>query len=99
MTLVLNSYVKSYIQNLRFALTHGAKINFQEKRLVDENRPEKYTNQYTVRTLFPDENPVDALKRELLSLSSENYMRTVKDLLHAKRNPFLLFFTRIFNVI
>ena len=77
---VLNSYVKSYIQNLRFALTHGAKINFQEKRLVDENRPEKYTNQYTVRTLFPDENPVDALKRELLSLSSENYMRTVKDI-------------------
>ena len=61
---VLNSYVKSYIQNLRFALTHGAKINFQEKRLVDENRPEKYTNQYTVRTLFPDENPVDALKSE-----------------------------------
>lgn len=77
--------VKSYIQNLRFALTHGAKINFQEKRLVDENRPEKYTNQYTVRTLFPDENPVDALKRELLSLSSENYMRTVKDLRFPKK--------------
>lgn len=78
--------VKSYIQNLRFALTHGAKINFQEKRFVDENRPEKYTNQYTVRTLFPDENPVDALKRELLSLSSENYMRTVKDLRFPKRS-------------
>ena len=27
------------------------------------------------------------------------HLRTVKNLLHAKRNPFLLFFTRIFNVI
>ena len=93
---VLNSYVKSYIQNLRFALSHGAKINFQEKRLVDENRPEKYTNQYTVRTLFPDENPVDALKRELLSLSSENYMRTVKDLRFPKRSE-MREFGKVYN--
>lgn len=38
--------------------------------LIDEKRDEKYTNQYTVTTLFPDENPVDALKRELLTLIS-----------------------------
>ena len=88
--------VKSYIQNLRFALTNGAKINFQEKRFVDENRPEKYTNQYTVRTLFPDENPVDALKRELLSLSSENYMRTVKDLRFPKRSE-MREFGKVYN--
>ena len=31
---------------------------------MDKKRDEKYTNQYTVDTLFPDENPVDALKRE-----------------------------------
>ena len=31
-------------------------------------------------TRFPDENPVDALKRELLTLSVEDYMQTVKDL-------------------
>lgn len=58
--------VKTYIQNLKFALNSGAKIDFQAKRLVDEKRNEKYTNQYTVNKLFPDENPVDALKRELL---------------------------------
>ena len=52
--------VKSYIQNLKFALQNGAKIDFQAKRLVDEKRDEKYTNQYTVNKLFPDENPVDA---------------------------------------
>ena len=84
--------VKSYIQNLKFALTHGAKINFQEKRLVDENRPEKYTNQYT----FPNENPVDALKRELLMLSSEDYMRTVKDLRFPKRSE-MREFGKVYN--
>lgn len=66
--------VKSYIQNLRFALNNGAKIDFQAKRLIDEKREEKYTNQYTVNKLFPDENPVDALKRELLTLTVEDYM-------------------------
>ncbi len=71
--------VKAYIQDLKFALNNGAQIDFQAKRLVDEKRDEKYTNQYTVNKLFPDENPVDALKRELLTLSVEDYMQTVKD--------------------
>ena len=53
--------VKTYIQNLKFSLNNGAQINFQAKRVVDEKRNEKYTNQYTVSKLFPDENPVDAV--------------------------------------
>lgn len=51
--------VKAYIQNLQFAINNGAKINFQIKRVVDDKREEKYTNQYTVNTLFPNENPVE----------------------------------------
>lgn len=78
--------VRSYIQDLKFALNHGAQINFQIKRLVDEKRDERYTNQYTVNTLFPNENPEDALKRELLTLEVENYIRTVKDLRFPKRS-------------
>ena len=78
--------VKSYIQNLKYALNNGAKIEFQIKRFVDDGRDEKYTNLYTVNTLFPDENPVDALKRELLTLSVEDYMQTVKDLRFPKRS-------------
>ena len=78
--------VRAYVQNLKFALNNGAKIDFQVKRLVDEKRDEKYTNQYTVNTLFPDENPVDALKRELLTLSVEEYMQTVKDLRFPNRS-------------
>lgn len=78
--------VKSYIQNLKFALNNGAKINFQAKRRVDNNKDEKFTNQYAVNTLFPNENPVDALKRELLSLNVENYMQTVKGFRFPKRS-------------
>ena len=61
--------VKAYIQDLKFSLNNGAQIDFQVKRVVDEKRDEEYTNQYTVNRLFPDENPVDALKRELLTVT------------------------------
>lgn len=88
--------VRAYIQNLKFALNNGAKIDFQVKRLVDEKRDEKYTNQYTVNTLFPDENPVDALKRELLTLSVEEYMQTVKDLRFPNRSE-MREFGKVYN--
>ena len=78
--------VKSYIQNLKYALDNGAKITFQVKRFVDENRDEKYTNQYTVDTLFPNENPVEALKGELRTLKVEEYIRTIKDLKFPNRS-------------
>lgn len=88
--------VKAYIQDLKFALNNGAKINFQANRLVDEKRDKKYTNQYTVNTLFPNENPVDALKRELLTLSVENYMQTVKDYKFPKRSE-MREFGKVYN--
>lgn len=88
--------VKSYIQDLKFALNNGAKIDFQAKRLVDEKRDEKYTNQYTVNKLFPDENPVDALKRELLTLTVEDYMQTVKDIRFPKRSE-MREFGKVYN--
>ena len=88
--------VKAYIQDLKFALNNGAQIDFQAKRLVDEKRDEKYTNQYTVNKLFPDENPVDALKRELLTLSVEDYMQTVKDTRFPKRSE-MREFGKVYN--
>lgn len=88
--------IKAYIQNLKFVLNNGAKINFQVKRLVDENRDEKYTNEYTVRTLFPNENPIDALKRELLSLRVDDYIRTVKDIRFPKRSE-MREFGKVYN--
>lgn len=88
--------VKAYLQNLKYALDNGAKITFQVKRLVDDNREEKYTNRYTVDTLFPNENPVEALKRELKTLKAEEYIRTVKDLKFPKRSE-MREFGKVYN--
>lgn len=88
--------VKTYIQDLKFALNSGAQINFQARRRVDENREEKYTNQYTINTLFPNENPVDAIRRELLTLSVEDYMQTVKDMRFPKRSE-MREFGKVYN--
>ena len=88
--------VKAYIQDLKFSLNNGAQIDFQVNRVVDEKRDEKYTNQYTVNRRFPDENPVDALKRELLTLSVEDYMRTVKDTRFPKRSE-MREFGKVYN--
>lgn len=88
--------VKAYIQDLKYALNNGAQIDFQARRRVDEDREERYTNQYTVNKLFPDENPVEALKRELLTLTVEDYMQTVKDLRFPKRNE-MREFGKVYN--
>lgn len=71
--------VQSYIQNLKYALDHGAKVTFQKERIIDNGRDERYTNKFTVADLFPDEDPVEILKRELRNLSVEDYIKTVKD--------------------
>ena len=63
---------------------------------MDKKRDEKYTNQYTVDTLFPDENPVDALKRELKTLTVEEYMKTVQDLRFPKRSE-MREFGKVYN--
>ena len=59
-------------------------------------RDERFTNQYTVNKLFPDENPVDALKRELLSLSIEDYMQTVRDIRFPNRSE-MREFGKVYN--
>lgn len=88
--------VRSYIQNLKYALNNGARINFQAHRLVDKKRDEKFTNQYTVNMLFPDESPVEALKRELMTLDEEEYIRTVTDLRFPNRSE-MREFGKIYN--
>ena len=72
--------VIAYLQNLKYALNNKAKITFQEKRRVDGNRDERYTNTYTMADLFPDEDPIEVLRRELKTLTVKEYLRTVKDL-------------------
>lgn len=88
--------VKAYIQNLKYALNNGAKIKFQTHRSVDNQRDDKYTNRYTVAALFPNENPLEALKRELLMLTVEDYMRTVKDINYPKKSE-MREFGKVYN--
>ena len=71
--------VNSYLANLKYALDNGAKITFQIDRKVDSDRQIQYTNRYTMTELFPDENPQEALRQELKTLTVENYIRTLKD--------------------
>ncbi|WP_226036113.1 hypothetical protein [Aquibacillus saliphilus] len=73
--------VQTYVDRLKYAIESGSvKINFQKKRKVDEARDGKYTNRYTVAHLFPNEDEVEALKRELSLLTVADYIETVKDL-------------------
>lgn len=88
--------VLAYLQDLKYAINNGAQINFQAHRRVDENRDEKYTNLYTVNTLFPGEDPVDAIKKELLTLTVEEYIQTVKDLRFPKRSE-MREFGKVYN--
>lgn len=88
--------VKTYLQRLRYALDNGASINFQVNRVVDEKRDVKYTNRYTVTNLFPNDNPVDALRRELKYLTEEEYMRTVKDIKFPKKSE-MREFGKVYN--
>lgn len=46
--------------------------------------------------MFPNENPLEALKRELLSLSVENYIKTVKDLRFPRRRE-MREFGKVYN--
>ena len=79
------SAVSAYLAKIKYALEHGATVNFQRSRRGDENRDIRFTNHYTVHELFPDEVPTDALKRELLTLKISDYMGTVKDIRYPKR--------------
>lgn len=90
------SEIRAYIQDLKYALEHGAQISFQEERRVDDRRDVRYTNKYTVAQLFPDEDPVEVLRRELRTLSVEEYMRTVKDLRFPKRSE-MREFGKVYN--
>ena len=78
--------VRAFVQNLKYALINGAHLEFQMHRRVDEGRPKQYSNVYTVNRLFPNDDPVSAIKKELMSLSEKDYIRTVKDLRFTNRS-------------
>ncbi len=86
------SGVQFFLDNLKYALESSyVAINFQKNRQVDKSRDRKYTNRYTMAQFFPDENEVEALKRELVFLTVEEYIETVKDTRFPKRSEMRVF--------
>jgi len=84
--------VETYLARLKYALKIGkAKIIFQKDRKVDETRDKKFTNRYTILSLFPDEDEVEVLKRELATLSVEEYIETIKDIRYPRKSDMRVF--------
>ena len=90
--------VNTYLQMMKYALNHGASLHFQIDRRVDDSKEERFTNRFTVASLFPDEAPEPALRRELQNLTAEQYFRTVRDIRFPNRSEMREFGTVYPNV-
>ncbi len=79
--------VKSYLQNLRYALENVRRLIFRQApdlSIIKEMK--NIRTNIRLINIFPDENPVDALKKELKMLTVEEYMRTESDLKFPNRS-------------
>ena len=88
--------VDTYLARLKYEIDRGAQLSIQEDRIVDKNRPVMYTNKFTLGDLFPDEDPNIAVKRELKTLTVEEYIKTVKDSRFPKRSE-MREFGKVYN--
>ena len=74
------SEIQDYLAKLKYALTNSnTRLEFQRERRSDYEKNKEVTNKFTVDTLFPDEIPSKAFRRELQKLKLTNYIKTVKD--------------------
>lgn len=71
--------IQAYLDKLCYALNNNAIITFQQKRGSDSKKNFRVTNIYTIGELFPNDNPVEALRNELKKLTVQEYIETVKD--------------------
>ncbi|HHY22859.1 MAG TPA: hypothetical protein GX527_01285 [Clostridiaceae bacterium] len=84
--------VQAYIDRLKYAIESGsATINFQKERQVDKNRDREHTNRYTMSKLFPNEDEVEVLKRELTKLTVKEYIETVEDTRFSNKSEMRVF--------
>lgn len=70
--------VQLFLQQLRYAIKQKNTIfRYELKRRADLKRNRRFTNEYTLSVLFPSELEDVAIKRELLKLTTANYIHTV----------------------
>ena len=90
--------VQTYLDRLKYAIESGStQITLMMDRRLDSKRNKKLTNRHTIARLFPDEDPAEALKRELLQLTVQDYVETVKDLRFPKRWDMVVFGNRHYH--
>ena len=90
--------IQTYIDGLRYALENeSTKISFQKNRQIDKKRNKKFTNRYTIERLFPDDDEVEALKRELALLTIEEYVETLKDIRYPNKSEMRIFGRKYFD--
>lgn len=84
--------VQTYLDRLKYAiLLNSTRINVVKKRQVDQKRKKIFTNRYTLGFLFPNEDEIDAIRRELSILRVEDYIETVKDTRFTNRSEMRVF--------
>lgn len=68
--------VLTYLDRLKYALSDNTvKVVFQSRRLVDRQRNLKYTNRFTISSLFPDEDEMDVLKKRIIIIDCKRIYR------------------------
>lgn len=86
------SDILTYLDQLKYVLNQkSTKIAFQEDRFEDKNRNPQYTNRYAIAKLFPNDDKIEVLKRELQKLCVEEYIESVKDLNYPNRKDMRVF--------
>ncbi len=90
--------IQTYIDRLVYALENeSTKINFLRDRQIDKKKNKRFTNRYTIERLFPDEDEIRILKRELALLTVEEYIETLEDIRYPNRSEMRVFGRKYFD--
>ncbi len=84
--------IYSFLSNVKYCIESGdCQISVKTERRSEQKKDIKFTNKYTLSELFPNENPADAMKRELIKLTKRNYIETLEDIDYPERSKLRVF--------
>lgn len=84
--------INAFISNVRYCIeSDDCQISVKSERRSEQNKDIKFTNRYAMGKLFPDEDPSDSMRRELIKLTKRNYIETLEDLDFPDRSKLRVF--------
>lgn len=90
------SEVLAFLAKLKHMLENQRTIiKLENNRKSDQYKKIEFTNRFTFSDLFPNENPVEVLRRELNLLSICEYMHTAVDVINPKAPNYYVFAKKI----